>query len=91
MKLAIIKVQCQRVTIRLEGNTCGYASAWGAIFRLGVYDGDRVILTKENGEILSGWQYGNRWFYGEPGTSVMHIGWLKLRSTWYYLSRVERW
>lgn len=73
--------------IRLEGNTCGYASAWGAIFRLGVYDGDRVILTKENGEILSGWQYiGNRWFYGEPGTGVMHIGWLKLGSTWYYLS-----
>ena len=73
--------------VRLEGNTCGYASAWGAIYRLGVYDGDNVILTKENGEILSGWQYiGNRWFYGEPGTGVMHIGWLKLGSTWYYLS-----
>ena len=73
--------------INLGNNICGYASSWGAIFKLGIYDGNKIILQNNNGETLTGWQYiANRWFYGQPGTGIMQTGWLKLGSTWYYLS-----
>ena len=73
--------------IDLGNNICGYASSWGAIFKLGVYDGNKIVLQNEKGETLTGWQYiANRWFYGQPNTGIMQTGWLKLGSTWYYLS-----
>ena len=42
--------------INLGSNICGYASSWGAIFKLGIYDGNKIILQNNNGETLTGWQ-----------------------------------
>lgn len=73
--------------LRLENDECGFADATGAISKIGYYDGNDIVFRNADGTPKSGWQLiGGKYFYAQPGTGVMHKGWLQLGNTWYYLN-----
>ena len=49
-------------------------------------------MNDENAGMLEGWfsdPHSGSWYYLEPGTGVMLIGWHFINGSWYYLSETS--
>lgn len=71
--------------VKFEDGTCGYAVSSGAITKIGVYDGDKVILKDTEGNILTGWQkLAGKWFYAN-NEGILQTGWISDGGKRYFL------